>query len=49
MNDARFAIGSMASTKVIIDSTVNMKLQVNPDRQEWISIVEYICVGWKSD
>jgi hypothetical protein len=43
MDETGFSIGSMASTKVIVDSTVKSKWQANPGRQEWISIVECIC------
>ena len=38
-----FSIGTMESTRIIIDSTLCTKHQAHPGRQEWISMVECIC------
>ena len=38
-----FSIGTMESTRIIIDSTLCTKHQAYPGRQEWVSFVECIC------
>ena len=43
MDETGFSIGTMESTRIIIDSTLRTKHQAHPGRQEWISIVECIC------
>ena len=43
MDETGFSIGTMESTRVIIDSTLRTKHQAHPGRQEWISMVECIC------
>jgi hypothetical protein len=36
-------IGTMESTRIIVDSTCRTKHQAQPGRQEWVSIIECIC------
>ena len=43
MDETGFAIGSMESTRIIVDSATRTKWQANPGRQEWISVIECIC------
>ena len=43
MDETGFAIGSMESTRVIIDSSTRTHWQTHPSRQEWVSVVE--CIG----
>ena len=43
MDETGFAIGSMESTRAIVDTSVRTQWQAIPGRQEWISIVECIC------
>jgi hypothetical protein len=43
MDESGFSIGTMESTRIIIDSTLRTKHQAHPGRQEWISMVECIC------
>jgi hypothetical protein len=43
MDESGFSIGTMESTRIIVDSTLRTKHQAHPGRQEWVSIVECIC------
>ena len=43
MDETGFAIGSMESTRIIVESSSRTYWQANPGRQEWISVVECIC------
>jgi Tc5 transposase DNA-binding domain len=43
MDETGFSIGTMESTRVIVDSTLRTHHQAHPGRQEWVSIVECIC------
>src|SRR3981081_3993237 len=43
MDEAGFSIGTMESTRIILDSTLRTKHQAHPGRQEWVSMVECIC------
>jgi hypothetical protein len=43
MDEHGNSIGTMESTRIIIDSTCRTKHQVHPGRQEWVSIIECIC------
>ncbi|APA15885.1 hypothetical protein sscle_15g106550 [Sclerotinia sclerotiorum 1980 UF-70] len=43
MDESGHSIGTMESTRIIIDSTLRTKHQAHPGHQEWISIVECIC------
>jgi hypothetical protein len=43
MDETGFSIGTMESTRIIIDSTLHTRYQAHPGRQEWVSIVECIC------
>jgi len=43
MDETGFAIGTLESNRIIIDSTLRTKFQAQPGRQEWVSILECIC------
>ena len=43
MDESGFSIGTMESTRIILDSTLCTKHQAHPGRQEWVSMVECIC------
>ncbi len=43
MDESGFSIGTMESTRIVIDSTLRTKHQAHPGRQEWVSMVECIC------
>lgn len=43
MDESVFSIGTMESTRIILDSTLRTKHQAHPGRQEWVSMVECIC------
>ncbi|PVH74532.1 hypothetical protein DL98DRAFT_368881, partial [Cadophora sp. DSE1049] len=43
MDESGFSIGTMESTRIVVDSTFRTKYQAYPGRQEWVSIVECIC------
>jgi hypothetical protein len=38
-----FAIGSTQGACVIIDSRIRSQFQARPGRQEWVTVIEYIC------
>lgn len=44
MDATGFSIGTMESTRIIVDLMLRAKLQARPGRQECVSIVECICV-----
>jgi hypothetical protein len=43
MDETGFSIGTMESTRIIVDSTLRTKHQAHPGQQEWVSMVECIC------
>jgi hypothetical protein len=43
MDESGFSIGTMESTRIILDSTFRTKHQAHPGRQEWVSMIECIC------
>ena len=43
IDESGFSIGTMESTRIIIDSSLRTKHQAHPGRQEWVSMVECIC------
>jgi len=43
MDESGFSIGTMESTRIVIDSYLRTKHQAHPGRQEWISMIECIC------
>lgn len=43
MDESGFSIGTMESTRIVVDSTLRTKHQAHPGRQEWVSMVECIC------
>jgi hypothetical protein len=44
MDETRFSIRTMQSTRIIVDSTLRTRFQAHPGRQEWVSAVECICM-----
>ena len=44
MDETGFSIGTMQSTRIIVDSTLRTRFQAHPGRQEWVSAVECICM-----
>ncbi|ODQ71458.1 hypothetical protein LIPSTDRAFT_73139 [Lipomyces starkeyi NRRL Y-11557] len=43
MDESGFSIGTMESTRIILDSTFRTKHQAHPGRQECVSMLECIC------
>ena len=43
MDETGFSIGTMESTRIIVDSTARTHWQAHPGRQEWVTVVECIC------
>ncbi|ODQ70295.1 hypothetical protein LIPSTDRAFT_333558 [Lipomyces starkeyi NRRL Y-11557] len=43
MDESGFSIGTMESTRIILDSTFRTKHQAHPGHQEWVSMIECIC------
>jgi len=46
MDETGFSIGTMESTRIIVDSTYRTRHQAHPGRQEWISVVECVCADY---
>ena len=44
MDETGFSIGTMESTRIIVDSTLRTRHQAHQGRQEWVSAVECICM-----
>ncbi|PQM43531.1 hypothetical protein VC83_09658 [Pseudogymnoascus destructans] len=44
MDETGFSIGTMESTRIIIESTLRTHHQAHQGRQEWVSAVECICM-----
>ncbi|KFY67725.1 hypothetical protein V497_00248 [Pseudogymnoascus sp. VKM F-4516 (FW-969)] len=44
MDETGFSIGTMQSTRIIVDSSLRTRFQAHPGRQEWVSAVECICM-----
>ena len=44
MDETGFNIGDFEARNVIVDSNIQSRYQVQPDRQEWVSAIECICV-----
>ena len=47
-DESGFSIGQIQATRVIINSRIRQKYQVNPGRQEWVSAIECICADGSS-
>src|SRR5436190_17020162 len=43
-DESGFSIGKIEASHIIINSRICQKLQANPGRQEWVSVIECICV-----
>ena len=48
MDETGFSIGTLESTRIIVDSTYRTRHQAHSGRQEWVSIVECICADASS-
>ena len=48
MDETGFSIGSLESTRVIVDSTIRTHWQAHPGRQGWATVVECICADGTS-
>ncbi len=48
MDETSFSIGSIKVTCVIIDKMKNIRYSANPGRQEWVSVIECICMDGTS-
>ena len=44
MDESGYSIGTLESTRIIVDSTYRTRYQAHSGRQEWVSTVECICV-----
>ena len=44
MDESGFCIGTIKAGRVIINASIRSKLQAQPGRQEWVTVVECICV-----
>jgi hypothetical protein len=44
MDETGFSIGTMQSTRIIVDSSLRTHFQAHPGRQEWVSTVKCICM-----
>ena len=44
MDESGFSIGKIEASRIIINSTICQRYQANPGRQEWVSVVECICL-----
>jgi hypothetical protein len=49
MDETRFSIATMQSTRIIVDLSLRTRFQAHPSRQEWVSAIECIYLhGWNS-
>lgn len=44
MDESGFSIGKIGATRVIVNTKVRQRAQAQPGRQEWVSVIECICV-----
>src|SRR5436190_20874227 len=44
MDESGFSIGTIKAGRVIINASIRSKLQAQPGWQEWVTVVECICV-----
>ena len=45
MDETGYSIGYIKATRVIIDKTRNLRYSAVPGRQEWVSVIECICMN----
>jgi len=43
MDETGFSIGSIQGAYVVVNKDLQTKYQVQPDRQEWVTVLECIC------
>src|SRR5437667_12720133 len=43
-DESGFSIGTIKTSCVIINSQIGSRYQANPGRQEWVSVMECICM-----
>src|SRR5579859_7944103 len=48
MNESGFSLGTINAAKVIINTQIGQQYQANPGRQEWLSVIECICIDGTS-
>lgn len=48
MDETGFCIGTMESTRIIVDSSCCTRYQAHSGRQEWVSILECVCADGSS-
>ena len=48
MDETGFPIGTIQTARVIVDTTIRMKYQAQPGRQEWVTAVECVCADGNS-
>jgi len=44
MDESGFSIGTINASRVIVNTQIGQRYQANPGRQEWVSVVECICM-----
>ena len=44
MDETGFGIGTSQSSHVVVDTTLKTRYKLEPGCQEWVSVVECICV-----
>lgn len=48
MDESGFSLGTINAGKVIINTQIGQRYQANPGRQEWLSVIECICMDGTS-
>jgi len=43
MDETGFSIGCIKAAKVVVNKTLKTKRQAHPGRQEWLSVIEFVC------
>ena len=43
MDESGFSIGTTQAGRIIINSKIRSRLQAQPGRQEWVTVIECIC------
>jgi hypothetical protein len=45
VDETGYALGMIEATQIIIDTNIRSQYQTTPGRQEWVSVMEYICAN----
>ena len=48
MDESGFSIGTINASRVIVNTQIGQRYQANPVRQEWVSVLECICMDGTS-